>query len=79
MIIHCCLSIRGTLENYNKKDKLLEKHFKDCLIADDGKIIKTSSEIRDFFYNELSKGHEVLPFGECDNFDYKTGCKGHEK
>lgn len=27
--------------------------------------------------DELAKGRRVLPLGECDNFDYQTGCQGH--
>ena len=27
------------------------------------------------YYAKL--GHRVLPFDDCDNFDYQTGCKGH--
>ncbi len=27
----------------------------------------------------LDKGHDVMPVGECDNFDPKKGCLGHEE
>jgi hypothetical protein len=39
----------------------------------------TVDELRDALMDELSKGHEKIPTGDCDNFDYKTGCRGHEK
>lgn len=45
---------------------------------EDGRSM-TPEEARDQLYDELAKGHEVIPFGPCDNFDYKTGCRGHEK
>jgi hypothetical protein len=38
----------------------------------------TYDEARAFLQDELAKGHEVIPFGKCDSFDYKEGCPGHE-
>jgi hypothetical protein len=32
----------------------------------------------DKLMDELAQGHEAIPFSECDNWDWKTGCKGHE-
>ena len=26
----------------------------------------------------VDQGHEVIPYGECDNFDKVRGCLGHE-
>lgn len=34
-------------------------------------------EAKNFLFDELSKGREVIPIGECSNFDWKTGCQGH--
>ena len=73
-IRHLCLSVRGSLF---KNDKELLRSFKNCITTDEGKTLTTVIEIRNFFYDELTKGHEVIPMTECDNFDYKTGCKGH--
>lgn len=28
--------------------------------------------------DKLAAGHEVIPVGDCDNFDFKEGCQGHE-
>lgn len=36
-----------------------------------------ADELKAAFLDHLSVGHEVLPIGPCDNFDYKIGCKGH--
>jgi hypothetical protein len=37
----------------------------------------TPAQVRNAMYDELAKGHEVLPLGECDNFDFIKGCQGH--
>jgi len=67
--IHMCMSVRGALR---KPDKQI----KGILLHEDGRSM-TASEVRETLYNELSKGHEVIPIGDCDNFDYKKGCQGH--
>jgi hypothetical protein len=35
-------------------------------------------EAREYLKIELLKGHRVIPSAGCDNFDYQTGCLGHE-
>jgi len=70
MKMHMCISIRGVL---NWKGKRLLKLFTN----DDG-TKATMDEIKEYLYNKLSEGYEVLPMSaECDNFDKKTGCRGH--
>lgn len=76
--MHMCQSVRGALSNYNT-DRKLERAFKNCIKTDSGKVLQTAHEIREFFFDQLAQGREVLPLGECDNFDYKKGCLGHEK
>ena len=72
MIIHMCMSVRGAL-NWDKKTmKRNAKGFK----TNDGRPM-TADQVREALMDELAKGHEVIPLGECDNFDFKTGCKGH--
>lgn len=45
---------------------------------DDGRKA-TGAEVRDWLLDELAKGHNYIPLGQCDNFDYKEkGCLGHE-
>ena len=66
---HLCLSVRGALNQ--PKGKL-----RGWLRDDNGKLL-TPDQARDALMDELAKGHEVIPMGECDNFDYKTGCCGH--
>jgi len=72
---HLCTCVRGVL---NWSDKELLKMYKGCITTAEGKVLQTVAEIRNAFYDELTKGHEVIPMTECDNFDFKKGCQGHE-
>ena len=72
-ITHLCLSVRGALNRSKSEMKRMASS-----IAVDGKRLKTADEVRNFLLDQLSQGHEMIPFGECDNFDWKTGCRGHE-
>ena len=69
-IMHCCMSIRGTLENYRRKKM-------DGLFRDKSGKHVSDRESRDYLYDCLAKGWRVIPLGDCDNFDYQEGCKGH--
>ena len=66
-IIHCCMSVRGALRNRDYTG----------IMHDDGRPM-TKSEAFDALCDELAKGHEVIPMGPCDNFDFKKGCLGHD-
>lgn len=70
--MHICMSVRGALN----KTKAQMKQLAPCIVVD-GVPLKTAEQVRDFFLDQLSMGHEVIPCGECDNFDYKKGCLGH--
>lgn len=67
---HCCLSIEGAIRN--------AKDLRGCITLDNGQVLMTVKEIRDFMKSQLALGRRVLPCGDCDNFDYQIGCKGHE-
>lgn len=67
-IIHCCLDIRGGIRN--------AKDLRGCITVD-GKTLQTTKEVKNFLQGQLDMGRRVLPMGDCDNFDYQTGCKGH--
>lgn len=69
MIRHLSLSIEGALKN--------AKDFVDCIETEDGKTLNTVAEVKAFFKEQLDMGRKYLPYGECDNFDYQHGCKGH--
>ena len=34
-------------------------------------------KVRQLLRSYLAEGKEKFPCGDCDNFDYKTGCLGH--
>ena len=65
---HVCLDITGGIKN--------SKSLCGC-IETDGVTLNTPKEVRAFLRGQLAMGRRVLPVGECDNFDYQTGCKGH--
>lgn len=70
----CCgLSVRGALcwpiREFKRALKWITK--------EDGKPFASVEELRESLFDELSKGHEKIPLGECDNWDWKEGCQGH--
>ncbi len=70
MRVHLCISIRGALKNWNTSD------FMHLFKRDDGTTL-TAQEAREYLLDELESGKKVLPVGDCDNFDFQNGCKGH--
>jgi len=73
MKIHLCTDIRGMLNNHRRKGSL-----KGVFIDENGRGL-SDEEARDYLYDCLTKGWKVIPCGDCDNFDYQTGCKGHSE
>lgn len=68
---HMCLCIRGALTNWS------DRNFKGMFQHDDGRTM-SPAEAKAELLEHLSKGHEVIPYGPCDNFDYRgAGCLGH--
>lgn len=65
---HMRLDVLGAIKN--------PKAFLGCITVE-GKTLTTISQIKSFFQEQLDMGREYLPYGDCDNFDYKSGCKGH--
>lgn len=73
--IHMCISVRGML-NW---DRGYAKRMLSSITKENGTPYRTVDELRSALMDELSKGHEVLPLvKDCEGFDYKTGCPGHE-
>lgn len=64
--VHMCLNVRGAIQNRDFS----------WFVNDDGKPA-TDEESLDFLLEHVKQGHEVIPIGKCDNFDWQTGCKGH--
>jgi hypothetical protein len=36
-------------------------------------------QVKKFLEDELESGKKYLPFGDCESFNYQTGCPGHEE
>lgn len=70
--IHFRLDIKGALKNFE------DEHWGRTMKTDDGKWF-TPAEVRDYFIECLSEGILYLPMGDCDKFDPKNGCPGHEE
>lgn len=68
---HMCLSIAGALRNYARRKMT-------GLMQDENDRDLSDKECRAYLAECLNKGWKVIPMGECDNFDYQTGCKGHK-
>ena len=66
--IHMSLDIEGGIQNAKNL----------CgAINVDGRTLETEQEVRAFLREQQAMGRRVLPMGDCDNFDYQTGCRGH--
>lgn len=72
MKVHMCIDLKGVIKN-----KFGKKSLKGLFTRQDGTEC-THNEAMDYLLECLGKGWKVIPMGECDNFDYQTGCKGHE-
>ena len=68
---HLCLDVRGALRA--PKHRLAAM----CL-HDDGRRM-TADEAWNALAGALAEGKEKLPIGDCDDFDFKTGCRGHRQ
>lgn len=69
--IHMCVCVAGALRN--GKTRSLKGYFQH----EDGSDC-THREVVDFLKLKQLEGWEVLPMGNCDNFDKITGCRGYE-
>lgn len=70
---HLSLSVRGMLRYSNRELRAALKWTKD----DQGKPFRDIESLREALMTELAQGHEVLPTGPCEGFDFKDGCPGH--
>lgn len=66
---HMCLDLQGTIRN--------AKFMKGCITLDNGYTLQTVAEIRQWCKEQIAMGRRVVPCGDCDNFDYQKGCRGH--
>lgn len=73
MSCHMGICVRGVLNWPLREQKRALKY----IFKDDGSPFRTVDELRNAFMNELAQGHETIPMGKCDSWDFKTGCPGH--
>ena len=66
---HVCLDLKGAIQN--------AKCLKGCLTLDNGYTLQTVAEIKQWAKEQIAMGRRVYPCGDCDNFDYQKGCRGH--
>ena len=72
-IHHIRLDIRGALLNW--EDRMFRGMFK----TDDGKTMEPR-EAKLQLMEELQKGRNYIPYGDCPGFDpVDKGCPGHEE
>jgi hypothetical protein len=69
---HFCVDIKGALRNWTKKS------YKGFMVDDEGRTMSFQKAKLELI-RQLQMGRRVMPAGDCDNFDYQTGCKGHDK
>lgn len=74
-IYHMGTCVRGMLRWPKKKLKNAIKYAS----KNDGTKFNSVDELIDCLMDELSQGHEIIPICECDNWDWKHGCMGHEQ
>lgn len=68
---HVALDVRGTLRNSRKSE--LAYLFR----RPDGTRL-TADEAKEVLMDHIAQGHEVIPCGPCEHFDFQKGCLGHE-
>lgn len=72
-LIHMCMNVRGAL---SQSDKELRSWVGN--IEHDGVKCKSVKEVRQYLIEALGEGYEYIGPPECDNFDPKHGCMGHQ-
>ena len=70
---HIATSIDGMLA---LSDYRLKKMAPYCMV--NGKPLRTAGQVKKMLREAKEKGMEVIPPPECDNYDEKGRCKGHE-
>lgn len=73
--IHMSQSVRGPLMNWTPRQW---QEATDWMKRDDGSRYESGDALKAAFLDLLVAGNEVIPVGECDDFDPKKGCRGHD-
>ena len=74
MMRHFVTSIDGLLA---LSDYRLKKMAPYCFV--DGKQLRTAGQVKKMLLEAKAKGMKVIPCPECDNYDEKGYCKGHDR
>lgn len=72
-LYHSCLDVSNALRRFT--DQQLGTLFQE--VGTGRKL--SASEARAYLVCEKAAGHEVVPLGPCDRFDYQKGCLGHPR
>ena len=73
MMRHIGTSIDGLLSQSDRQLKKLAPHF-----FIDGEPCQTAGQVRSALLEAKEEGMELIPAKECDNYDEKGWCRGHE-
>ncbi len=71
---HLCQSVEGALRLSPEEFAM---QFQGVFSDDTGRVLSLT-EAHAALEAERAMGHRVIPCGHCDNFDFQTGCQGHE-
>lgn len=74
MLRHFVTSIDGLLA---LSDYQLKKMAPYCQV--DRKTLRTAGQVKKMLRQAKAAGMEVIPCPECDNYDEKGYCKGHDR
>lgn len=72
---HTMISVDSMLK-CSKMD--FDKVWKGVFHNDAGEMM-TYQQVREVFLEHKRLGHKVFPCGDCNNFDWDSGCQGHEE
>lgn len=68
---HLAQDIEGAIRNWK-----FPKDYRNVFKKDDG-TFSTPEETRSYLFDKLREGKHLLPIGNCEGFDFVTGCPGH--
>jgi hypothetical protein len=74
---HVGMSVSGAIKNGVWKKGARESLVGCTTDSETGRLL-TSAEILTALNDHLEADHRVIPFANCDNWDFQKGCRGHE-
>ena len=70
-VTHMCLDVEGFISSAR-----FPSAYKGMFKHDDGSPM-SPEDARAELFDCLRRGWRVIPLGQCSDFDYQTGCRGH--